>query len=104
MRDGAAELAAEPGHDATDQFNMPDGVPATCMLGHEIWEQTDGRSPPSVTGLGTGTSVVGVGEALKARNEAVDVSALEPAVSPALTGGPKGSFRHPGSDGGCAAA
>ena len=44
MRDRAAELAAEPGHYATDQFNTPYGVPGhRDMLGHEIWEQTDGR-------------------------------------------------------------
>jgi cysteine synthase len=93
MRDRAAELAAGPGHYATDQFNTPYGVPGHReMLGREIWEQTDGRVTAFCHGLGTGTSVVGVGEALKARNEGVHVLALEPAGSPALTGGPRESF------------
>jgi len=93
MRDRAAELAAEPGRYATDQFNTPYGVPGHReMLGREIWEQTDGRVTAFCHGMGTGTSVVGVAEALKARNEDVHVLALEPAGSAALSGGTRGSF------------
>jgi cysteine synthase len=93
MRDRAAELASDPGHYATDQFNTPYGVPGHReMLGREIWEQTDGRVTAFCHGMGTGTSVVGVAEALKARKEDVHVLALEPAGSAALSGGAKGSF------------
>jgi cysteine synthase len=93
MRKRAAELAAEDGHYATDQFHNPYGVPGhRDMLGREIWEDTGGRVTAFCQGLGTGTSVMGVAEALKARKEGVHVLALEPAGSPALSGGPKGSF------------
>ena len=97
MRERAAELAAEDGHYATDQFNNPYGVPGHReMLGREIWEDTDGRVTAFCHGLGTGTSVMGVAEALKGRNERVHVLALEPAGSAALSGGPKGSFAMQG--------
>jgi cysteine synthase A len=39
----AAELAAQPGHYATDQFTNPYVIPNRDWLGAEIWEQTTGR-------------------------------------------------------------
>jgi cysteine synthase A len=93
MRERAAELAAEDGRYATDQFNNPYAVPGHReMLGREIWEDTEGRVTAFCHGLGTGTSVMGVAEALKARNEGVHVLALEPAGSAALSDGSQGSF------------
>src|SRR5215471_14909572 len=51
----AAELAARPGHYATDQFRNPYIVPDhRDRLGREIWEQTDGRVTAFCQGLGTG--------------------------------------------------
>jgi cysteine synthase len=93
MVERAGELAAAPDRHATDQFNTPYGVPGHReMLGPEIWEQTGGRVTAFCQGLGTGTSLIGVAEALKARNENVHILALEPAGSAALTGGERGSF------------
>jgi cysteine synthase A len=89
----AAELASEPGHYATDQFNNPYVIPGhRQMLGREIWEQTHGRVKAFCHGIGTAGSVMGVSEALKERNQAVRVVALEPAGSAAITGGATGSF------------
>jgi cysteine synthase A len=96
----AAELAAEPGHYATDQFNNPyvvDGMRES--LGEEIWRQTDGRIAAFCHGLGTASSLMGVSEALKGRNAGIRIVALEPAGSPAITGGATGSFAMQGWSG-----
>jgi cysteine synthase A len=91
----AAELAARPGHYATDQFNNPYIVPAhRDALGGEIWEQTRGRVTAFVQGIGTATSLIGVSEALRPRG--VFVQALEPAGSAAISGGPAGAFAMQG--------
>jgi cysteine synthase A len=91
----ARELAMRPRHYATDQFSNPYIVPAhRDGLGREIWEQTDGRVTAFVQGVGTATSLLGVSQALRPRG--VFVQALEPAGSPAITGGGKGSFAMQG--------
>src|SRR5256712_3023254 len=52
----SAELAAQPGHYATDQFNNPYIIPDHVeRLGREIWDQTDGRVSAFVHGFGTGS-------------------------------------------------
>src|SRR6476660_4163926 len=62
----AAELAARPGHYATDQFRNPYVIPDyRDRLGREIWEQTGGRVTAFCHGLGTAGSVLGVSDALK---------------------------------------
>ena len=91
----AAELAARPGHYATDQFTNPYVVPAhRDGLGREIWEQTGGRVTAFVQGIGTAASLLGVSEALRPRG--VFVQALEPAGSAAISGGPRGPFAMQG--------
>jgi cysteine synthase A len=93
----AAELASEAGHYATDQFRNPYVIPGHReMLGREIWEQTRGRVGGFCQGVGTGGSVMGVSEALKAHSDAIRVVALEPAGSAAITGGAGGSFAMQG--------
>ena len=57
----------------------------------EIWHDTDGNVDIFVAGVGTGGTLSGVGEVLKSRKPAVQVYAVEPAGSPVLSGGPKGS-------------
>ena len=87
----AAELAAEPGHYATDQFNNPYIIPNhRDRLGREIWEQTGGRVTAFCHGMGTASSVMGVSEAL--RPNGVFIQAHEPASSAAITGGAPGPF------------
>jgi cysteine synthase A len=92
-----AELAAAPGHYATDQFNNPYVIPGhRDMLGREIWEQTEGEVTAFCHGIGTASSLMGVSEALKARSPEVRIVALEPAGSAAISGGPSGSFAMQG--------
>jgi cysteine synthase A len=87
----AGELAAQPGHYATDQFNNPYIIPHhRDHLGREIWEQSDGRVTAFCHGMGTASSVMGVSEALRPRG--VFIQAHEPASSAAISGGERGSF------------
>ena len=87
----AAELAVQPGHYATDQFNNPYIIPGhRDRLGREIWEQSEGRVTAFCQGLGTASSLLGVSQALKPRG--VFIQAHEPAGSAAISGGERGSF------------
>jgi len=87
----AAELAAKPGHYATDQFNNPYIIPHhRDHLGREIWEQTEGRVTAFCHGMGTASSLMGVSEALKPHG--VFVQGHEPASSAAISGGTPGPF------------
>ncbi|NSL56491.1 cysteine synthase A [Uliginosibacterium aquaticum] len=59
----------------------------------EIWRDTDGTVDLFVAGVGTGGTVTGVGEVLKAKKPSVQVFAVEPDASPVLSGGARGP--HP---------
>jgi cysteine synthase A len=56
----------------------------------EIWRDTDGQVDILVAGIGTGGTITGIGEVLKARKPGVRIIAVEPAGSPVLSGGEKG--------------
>ena len=91
----AAELAARPGHYGTNQFENPHVAPAhRDGLGREIWEQSEGRVTAFCQGIGTATSLNGVSDALKPHG--VVIEGLEPAGSPAITGGERGTFAMQG--------
>ena len=91
----ATELAAKPGHYATDQFNNPYIIPDhRDKLGREIWEQTEGRVTAFCHGVGTASSLMGVSDALKPQG--VFIQAHEPASSAAISGGAQGAFRIQG--------
>ncbi|MCG7657493.1 cysteine synthase A [Wielerella bovis] len=56
----------------------------------EVWRDTDGAVDIFVAGVGTGGTLSGVGEVLKAKKASVQVFAVEPEASPVLSGGQKG--------------
>ncbi|MGN0172647.1 MAG: cysteine synthase A [Acutalibacteraceae bacterium] len=85
----ADELAAQTeGSFQPDQFRNPEN-PAVHRrtTGEEIWEQTNGQVDIFVAGVGTGGTLTGIGEALKAHDSSVQIMAVEPTDSPVLAGG-----------------
>jgi len=88
----ARELADSlPGAVMLDQFNNPANPDAhRRTTAEEIWDDTDGQVDVVVAGVGTGGTITGVGEVLKARKPSVSVVAVEPAKSAMLEGGDPG--------------
>jgi cysteine synthase A len=76
------------------QFNNPANPEIhRKTTAEEIWNDTDGKADILVAGIGTGGTITGVGEVIKARKPEFRCVAVEPSASPVLSGGTKGP--HP---------
>ncbi len=94
----AEELAAsDPKYYMPMQFNNPANPEIhrhTTAI--EIWNDTEGKVDILVAGVGTGGTITGIGEVLKARKPSVRIVAVEPDGSPVLSGGQPGPHKLQG--------
>ncbi|MBR0459874.1 MAG: cysteine synthase A [Victivallales bacterium] len=99
---GAVEKALElqkenPGSFIPQQFENPaNSETHRLTTAEEIWADTDGQVDAFVAGVGTGGTVTGVGQVLKARKPGFQLFAVEPDVSPILQGGKPGPHKIQG--------
>jgi cysteine synthase A len=87
-------VASNPNYFMPQQFNNPanPGIHRNTTA-EEIWRDTDGRVDILVAGVGTGGTITGVSEVIKARKPGFQAIAVEPEASPMLSKGTKGP--HP---------
>jgi len=86
--------AADPRYFIPQQFENPANTEVhRRTTAEEIWRDTDGKADILVSGVGTGGTITGVGEVIKARKPSFKCIAVEPDASPVLSGGQAGS--HP---------
>ncbi|MFN2488112.1 MAG: PLP-dependent cysteine synthase family protein [Acidimicrobiia bacterium] len=92
----AGEVAAQPGRWWCDQLNNHDAILGYMPLGQEIWTQTGGRIDAFVHVVSTAHSIHGAVRAMRAHGAPLHVTAVEPAESAVLSGGPSGSHKIEG--------
>ncbi len=93
----AEQIVAEtPNAWMLQQFYNPANPLAHHLTAEEIWQDTDGQVDILVAGVGTGGTITGIAEVLKARKPSVQAIAVEPTSSPVLTGGKPGPHKIQG--------
>ncbi|MFI4975706.1 MAG: cysteine synthase A [Caulobacterales bacterium] len=98
----ARELLEEiPGAVMPQQFENPaNPLIHRVSTAEEIWNDTAGGVDAVISGVGTGGTITGVGQVLKARKPSVRMVAVEPTGSAVLSGGPPGPHKIQGIGGG----
>lgn len=91
MIEKARELSRQPHTYWTNQLENRDMAAGYEPIGHEAWQQSNGRVDAFVQMVGTSHSLRGTAAALKAHNPKCTVVAVEPAESPVLGGGRPGA-------------
>src|SRR5258706_9978831 len=87
-------VEATPGAVMPQQFdNVANPLIHRVSTAEEIWNDTNGAVDAVISGVGTGGTITGVGQVLKARKPSVKMIAVEPTASPVLSGGQPGP--HP---------
>jgi cysteine synthase len=87
-------VASDPRYLLPQQFKNPANPEIhRKTTAEEIWRDTDGKVDILISGVGTGGTITGVGEVIKARKPSFQCIAVEPDASPVLSGGAKGP--HP---------
>ena len=97
IREAEGLLEQNPSYFMPNQFGNPANPEAHRKnTGPEILAALDGQVDAFVVGVGTGGTITGVGEVLKARNPNTLIVAVEPAASPVLSGGEPGPHKIQG--------
>src|SRR5436305_13137797 len=95
--EAARELAQRDNVFLPDQFSNPANPEIhRRTTAPELWEALEGRVDALVAGVGTGGTITGVGEYLRARNPQLRIVAVEPRASAVLSGGEPGPHRIQG--------
>jgi cysteine synthase A len=99
---GAIEKAKEilariPGSYMPQQFQNPANPEVhRRTTAEEIWNDTDGKVDALIAGVGTGGTITGVAQVIKARRPSFQAIAVEPTASPVLSGGQPGPHKIQG--------
>ncbi|WP_029416840.1 cysteine synthase A [Brevundimonas bacteroides] len=90
-------LERTPGAVSPSQFENP-ANPAIhrSTTAEEIWNDTSGAVDIVISGVGTGGTITGVGQVLRARKPGLKMIAVEPTASPVLSGGEPGPHKIQG--------
>ena len=90
-------LDTTPGAVSPSQFdNLANPAIHKATTAEEIWNDTQGAVDIIVSGVGTGGTITGVGQALKAKKPSIRLVAVEPTASPVLSGGAPGPHKIQG--------